>query len=162
KDDPHTRQWLGAVLDAADTGPWRKRAQQALQSGDWKAFEQVIEEATIARQPPSLLLRLARKTPGDSPIRLKVARRIRQAYPGDFWANHDLACYLHYSRSPQSEEAIRYYTAALALRPHHPAECVNLGNALRTRGDLDGAISAFREALDGHPGYAAAHERLGL
>jgi superkiller protein 3 len=89
-------------------------------------------------------------------------RRIREAYPGDFWANHDLAWYLHYGPSRQLEEAIRYYTAALALRPHNPAACVNLGNALGSRGDLDGAIRAYREALKGHPDYAAAHERLAL
>jgi eukaryotic-like serine/threonine-protein kinase len=161
-NDRHVRTWLATVLDAADTGPWRKRAQQALQASDWKAFEQVVEEAIAARQPQSLLLRLAGKTPGDSPIRLKVSRRIRQAYPGDFWANHDLANYLQYCQSPQLEEAIRYYSAALALRPHNPAACVNLGNALSARGDLDGALSAYNEALDGHPDYAAAHERLAL
>jgi serine/threonine protein kinase/tetratricopeptide (TPR) repeat protein len=162
KDDPQTRQWLSAVLDAADTGPWRKRAQQALQAGDWKAFEQIVEEAVSARQPASLLLRLVWKVPAHSPTYLKLLRRIRQAYPGDFWANHDLAWYLHYGPSRQMEEAIRYYTAALALRPHNPAECVNLGNALCSRGDLDGAIRAFREALNDHPDYAAAHERLAL
>ncbi len=139
-----------------------ENAQQAIQASDWKAFEQVVEEAATVRQPPSLLLRLARQTPSDSPIRFKVMHRIRQAYPGNFWANHHLANSLQYRQSPQSEEAIRYYTAALALRPGNPAECVNLGNALRDRGDLDGAIRAYREALDGHSDYAAAHERLGL
>jgi eukaryotic-like serine/threonine-protein kinase len=161
KDDPQTGQWLSAVLDAADTGPWRSSAQQALKASNWKAFEQVFEEAVKARQPASALLRLVWKTPGDSAICLKLMRRVRQLYPGDFWANHSLAGYLHYQHS-RSEEAIRYYTAALALRPHNPAECVNLGNALGSRGDLDGAISAYREALNGHPDYAAAHERLAL
>src|SRR5262249_8430572 len=81
------------------------------------------------------------------------------AYPGDFWANYGLANVLNYNHS-QPEEAIRYYTAALALRPHTPATCVDLGNALRNGGDLDGAIGACREALSGHPNYAGAHEHL--
>jgi serine/threonine protein kinase/Flp pilus assembly protein TadD len=159
KDDQQARPWLETVLDAADTGPWRKRAQQALRASDWKAFEQVVDDAVVARLPPSRLLRLAWKSPWTSATCLKLVRRIRQAYPGDFWANHDLANNLHYAHA-RPEEAIRYYTAALALRPHNPAACVNLGNALRDRGDLDGAISAYREALDGHPDYVLASDRL--
>jgi serine/threonine-protein kinase len=161
KADHQSQQWLAALLDAADPRPWRKRAQQALRASDWKAFEQVFEEAVTARQSPLLLDRLAAKTPWGSPIHLKLLRRFRQAYPGDFWANHSLAGYLHYANS-QPEEAIRYYTAALALRPHNPIACANLGHALRSLGDLDGAISAYREAIDGHADYVAIHESLAL
>jgi serine/threonine protein kinase/Tfp pilus assembly protein PilF len=162
KDDAESRQWLDAVLEAADVGPWRKRGRLAVQTGDWKALEQVIEEAIAARQPPSLMLRLAERIPLDSPTRVEVLHHVRQTYPGDFWANYALAFSLQYGQPPRPEEALRYHTAALALRPHNPAECVNLGNGLVARGDLDGAIRAYREALDRHPDYAAAHERLGL
>jgi serine/threonine protein kinase/Flp pilus assembly protein TadD len=160
KDVPQARSWLASVLDAADTGPWRKRAQQAVPASDWKALEQVIEEAATARQPPSLLLRLAWKIPSTSPICLKLSRRIRQMYPGDFWANHGLAYVLHFGHS-RPEEAIRYYTAALALRPHNAGAGVELGSALARIGDLDGAIAAYREALEWHPDYLVAHEGLG-
>jgi serine/threonine protein kinase/Flp pilus assembly protein TadD len=161
KDDRQARPWLTSVLDAADTGPWRKRAQQAVQASDWKALEQLIEKAATARQPPSLLLRLARMIPTASPIRTQVARRIQWVYPGDFWANRDLANWLHFaSQPPQLEESIRYYCVALALRPGHPAVCVDLGNALAAIGDLDGAIRAYQEAVDGHPDYATARFQL--
>jgi serine/threonine protein kinase/Flp pilus assembly protein TadD len=162
KENAPTRQWLAAVLDAADTGPWRKRARQALQAGDWKALEQVIDEAVKAQQPPSVLLRIAIPVPRENPILLPLARRIRQVHPGDFWANANLAEYLQYRQHPQLEEAIRYYVAALALRPRNPGTSVNLGNALKAKGDLDGASAAYRDALDGRPDYALAHERLGL
>jgi serine/threonine protein kinase/tetratricopeptide (TPR) repeat protein len=162
RDDRAVQQWLSAALEAADAGPWRKRAQHALRARDWKALAQLVEEAVAARQPPSVLLGLVHGIPSDAPIRVEISRRIRQAYPGDFWANHDLAWNLHYGRSPRLEEAIRYYTSALALRPHNPAACVNHGNALWARGELDGAIRAYREALEEHPNYAAGHERLGL
>jgi eukaryotic-like serine/threonine-protein kinase len=167
KENAATSQWLAAVLDAADTEPWRKRAQQALQAGDWKGIEQVIDEAVRAQQPPSVLLRIASQVASqdpswEAPILVNLARRIRQAHPGDFWANANLADYLQYRQHPQLEEAIRYYTAALALRPRNPAKSVDLGNALKTKGDLDGAIAAFRDALDGHPNYVAAHKHLSL
>jgi tetratricopeptide (TPR) repeat protein len=91
-----------------------------------------------------------------------VARRIHRAYPEDFWANYDLAGCLHHRNQPRPEEAVRYYGAALALRPHNPAVCISLGNALSALGKLDAAISTYREALDRHPEYTAAHERLAL
>jgi serine/threonine protein kinase/tetratricopeptide (TPR) repeat protein len=157
RDDPQVKPWLGAVLDAADTAPWRKRAMRALEASDWKALEQVIDEAVTARQPASLLLRLAQKIPRDCPICLDVGRRICQTHPGDFWANYDLANSLQYRQAPRLEEAIRYHGAALALRPGNAAACVNLANALRARGDLDGTIEAYRAALDMHPNYPLAH-----
>jgi serine/threonine protein kinase/Tfp pilus assembly protein PilF len=160
RNDQQARQWLTALLDVADTGPWRKRAQQACQSSEWAALEQVVEEAVTARQPPSLLLVLAGKAPWDSPIRLKAFRRIRQAYPGDFWANQRLAEFLDQSPALHLDEAIRYYSAALALRPRNPVTCIQLGEALMRRGDLDGAIGVYREALDGHPDRPDAHRAL--
>jgi serine/threonine protein kinase/tetratricopeptide (TPR) repeat protein len=159
KEDRQAPTWLNAVLDGADTGPWRKRAQLAVQASNWEALEQVVEEAFAARQPPSLLLRLAWRLPQNSASCLKLSRRICQAYPGDFWANHGLALILHLHHG-RLEEAIRYYTAALALRPHNPAACANLGCALRFRGELDGATRAYREALDRHPDYTAARADL--
>ena len=38
-------------------------------------------------------------------------------YPDDAWANFELATLLRYAMPPQGDDAIRYYTAARALRP---------------------------------------------
>ena len=47
--------------------------------------------------------------------RLEFLRRIQHAYPADLWANHELAWELNETGQPA--EAVRYFTAALALRP---------------------------------------------
>jgi tetratricopeptide (TPR) repeat protein len=162
KEDQQARSWLTTVLDAADTGPWRKRAQQAVRASDWKALEHLIEEAAIARQPPSLLIRQARMIPTNSPIRNQVARHIQWAYPGDFWANHELANLLHYaSQPPQLEEAIRYYYAALALRPGNPAEWSARGRAYCAVKQYDKALADFTKATELDPKYAYAWEMRG-
>jgi serine/threonine protein kinase/Flp pilus assembly protein TadD len=160
-DDPAMRQWLETVLNGVDTGPWRKRAQQALKASDWKAFEQTFDEAMTARLPPSRLLRLANAIPSESTLRLPILHRIQNAYPGDFWANHYLASNLRNSRPPRYEEALRYYTAALALRPHNPGMYVNLGTALAGKGLQDEALACYRKAVELDPKYAFAHNRLG-
>ncbi|HEY7424072.1 MAG TPA: tetratricopeptide repeat protein [Gemmataceae bacterium] len=74
-------------------------------------------------------------------------RQLQQRHPNDFWVNHELAFCLHRLRSPRLEEAIRFYTAAIALRPQSPGAHNNLGNALYDNGRLDEAIAEYREAL---------------
>jgi tetratricopeptide (TPR) repeat protein len=92
--------------------------------------------------------------------RLELLRRIQRAYPADLWANHELAFEL--MESGQSAEAIRYFTAALALRPRNPGNYLNRGRALGDAGEVDAAIADYRQSLALAPQYAAAHHNLGL
>ena len=51
---------------------------------------------------------------------------------------------------------------ALRLKPTYAEANNNLGYALYSRGDLDGAISDYRTALHINPQYSTAHYNLGL
>jgi tetratricopeptide (TPR) repeat protein/serine/threonine protein kinase len=158
---PVTRKWLIAASDAADKDQWRKEARRAVAARDESAIEKLAREALAARRPVSVLRWLASGLPGTGEVRLKLYREIQQAYPGDFWANHDLAIMLQYQSPPRYEEAIRFHTAAIALRPRDPASHVNLGRALRGEGDLDAGMVAFRRAVDLAPNYPMAYQALG-
>jgi tetratricopeptide (TPR) repeat protein len=92
---------------------------------------------------------------------LSLLRQAQERHPDDFWANHNLAEYLHQSRPPRLEEAIRYSTAAVALRPQSPGARLTLGVVLHEKGDQDGAITQFREAINLNPDSATAHNDLG-
>jgi tetratricopeptide (TPR) repeat protein len=81
--------------------------------------------------------------------------------PGDFWLNHQLGFLLYHQIPPRPEEAARYWTAALALRSDSPGVHLNLGNALKAKGDLDAAIRCYETALRIVPNYAMAHGGLG-
>ncbi len=83
-------------------------------------------------------------------------------HPDDFWL-HTTAASIHgsLSRPPHNDEAIRHYTAALALRPRSAVACYNLGTALKNQGKLDEAIACYRRALELHPNLAPAHNNLG-
>jgi serine/threonine protein kinase/Flp pilus assembly protein TadD len=161
QNDPQMGLWLEAVRGRVDTGPWRTRTQEALKAKDWKAFEQIFAEAVTARQPPSMLYRLLCGIPTESPICLQLWRRLHETYPGDFWINFELAYQLRTSQPPQLEEALRYYTAALALRPRNPGIYVILGGALRQKGLQDEALACYRKAIELDPKFAFAHNRLG-
>jgi tetratricopeptide (TPR) repeat protein len=161
KDDAQTRHWLLRALAAADNDAWRTRARQAQVARDWQALEQLAREADERKQPPSFLLLVAISLPAQmGPTRLDLLRRTQRSYPADLWANQRLAYELKGTGQPA--EAIRYYTAALALRPDNPGVYLNRGNALRRAGEVDAAIVDHQKAIALAPGYSTAHNNLGL
>ncbi|MEM5326876.1 tetratricopeptide repeat protein [Paraburkholderia sp. JHI2823] len=61
----------------------------------------------------------------------------------------------------QHAEAADLVRRAVTLRPDDAALQLNLGNALKALGELDGAIERFRNALTLAPAFALAHYNLG-
>jgi tetratricopeptide (TPR) repeat protein len=64
---------------------------------------------------------------------------------------------------PDREEAVRFLTAAVALRPESPAAHVNLGFALwalGAKGQVDAIIACFKKAIALDPKHALAHNNL--
>jgi tetratricopeptide (TPR) repeat protein len=154
------RQWLLATLNAADRDAWRARARQALVAGDGEALEQLAREADVGKQPPSFLLLVARGLPAErKATRLALFRRAQRAYPADLWANHGFAAEL--VENGQPAEAVRFFTAALALRPDNPGIYVNRGRALERAGELEPAAADYRQALALAPQYFWVHNNLG-
>ena len=157
--DAQSRQWLLTALADADKDPWRIRVRKALAGSDWQTLEPLVRAADVQKQPPSFLLGVAEELPERMrPTRLELLQRTQRAYPADLWANHGLAREL--CKNGQLAEAIRYYTAALALRPDSPGIYLNRGLALQDVGEVDAAIADYRQALVLAPQYAVAHTNL--
>jgi tetratricopeptide (TPR) repeat protein len=161
--EDHGWTWPAAAARAADPDEWRDRLRDA-----WARLDSKAVDALLASAPPegwSLFLglsggfRLREGAAGERP--LSLLRQAQERHPDDFWANHQLAIYLHESRPPRLDEAVRYHTAAVALRPQSPGARLHLGNALRDRGDWDGAIAQYRAALHLKADYAEAHLGVG-
>ncbi len=64
-------------------------------------------------------------------------------------------------RDQRLDQAVGYYQAALALRPHHYVVWNNLGVIRSEQGDLDAAIAAFRTAIRLEPEHAETFNNLG-
>jgi serine/threonine protein kinase/tetratricopeptide (TPR) repeat protein len=159
--DSQTRRWLLAALNSADNDPWRTRARQAMVDRDPEALAPLARAAVERKQPPNFLLSVALHLPKQmGSVRLELLRRVRRAYPADFWANYWLAYELMANMQPA--EAIHYYTAALALRPDSPGIFLNRGWALDNAGEVDEAIADYHQALVLAPKYSMAHNNLGL
>ena len=77
---------------------------------------------------------------GDSALAESVLRTAQQRHPRDVWINYNLGQVLE--RLSRRDEAIRFYTAARAIRPETAHE---LAHALVYGGDSDEAIAVFRD-----------------
>jgi tetratricopeptide (TPR) repeat protein len=154
---------LLAVARAADPDPWRDRLRDVLEGKDRKALKELVASGQADELPLAtalVLVQLTLKTPQAERVAI-ILRQLQQRHPNDFWVNHDLAYYLQHLRTPRLEEAIRFYTAAIALRPQSPGAHVNLSLALREKGQLDEAIAECREAIRLNKDFAMAHSNLG-
>src|SRR4029077_8686861 len=120
---------------------------------DRKALERLAQEVDVRVQPPQVLILLDRALRACDAKEAAVAllKRARDAFPGDFWINQDLGEALQVGARPEYEEAIRYLTAAEALRPRSPGVRVNLATALYKDGRVDEAFVAVRQAIELKP-----------
>jgi tetratricopeptide (TPR) repeat protein len=153
--------WAAAAARAADPDEWRDRLRDAQGRHDSKAVDELLASIPAEHWSSKIALITKFKRFAASERAVTLLRQAQERHPDDFWANHDLAYYLTHSRPPRLEEAVRYYTAAVALRPHSPGGRLNLGVALEVRGDLDGAITQYREAIHLKADYVDAHNNLG-
>ncbi len=135
----------------------------ARERNDRPALEKLAQEVDVTAEPAEslFLLDTSLRQRGALDATVKLLRRAREVFPGDFWINHDLGTALRDSRPPQSDEAIRYLTAAVALRPDSAGALLDLGRALLRQGRLDEANETIRKAIKHQPQYAKAHYCLG-
>src|SRR5262249_54139309 len=127
-------------------------------------MRQLIAGLRIEAVAPDTLAFLGRSsfTQGLTRESLALFRAAHLHYPESFEINSDLAYACMKLEPPQLEEAVRHYTAALALRPKNAFVCLNLGAVLINQGKWDAALTVFSKALELKPDLAFAHNNVGL
>jgi serine/threonine-protein kinase len=157
--DPHRKEWVLAVARKADPGStgWRDRARDPVVRTDEAALVGVIEAAQVADESVSLLLSLDMQLDARDEERLPFLTRIQQAHPGDFWINLALA---NVVGRENNLEAVRYYQAAVSIRPQLAFGHDNLGRALLRAGRTEEAIVSLRQAVDLEPTSIKGHRLL--
>jgi serine/threonine-protein kinase len=166
-DEPH-RDWLRAVLETAEPGDgWMRRFRAAREEKDQTRRKTALEKLAAAKEavtlPARALTRLAAqldKVDAYSSA-AKLLRQAQAKQPADFWVNHNLGLVLRRVTPPERDEAVRFLTTAVALRPHSPGVHSNLGVALQDRGHVDEAIACHRKAVELDPKAALCHSNLG-
>jgi len=153
------RNRLLAITRKVDGGEWTDRLRT---STIWKDKDAVaglaanVDLATVSPASLSMLAELMRRNSLNPTALLTAART---AYP----ANFELAFALgQWNMTSKDGLQIGPYEAARALRPGNLTVWNNLGNALRMKGDVDGAIAAYKHAIKIDPKYAHAHYNMGI
>ncbi|MCI0462915.1 MAG: tetratricopeptide repeat protein, partial [Gemmataceae bacterium] len=162
--DKKLRDWLARVLVRADTDGWGQQLRLALVRGGPKALEALAARPEAQRQPPGSIIFLATALieQGSHEPAIALLRRVQPQYPGDFWINYNLSIALRDARPPHVDDAITFSHVAVSLRPRNAIVRVNLGNALRLKQDLPGALDAYHKALELEPNDAVTHNNIGV
>ena len=161
--EPH-REWMRAVLEAGEPeDTWGRQMRTAITEKDLEKRRAVLENLRVSvdirKVPAASLMRFAKQL---APVQeVEFLRQAQAHYPADFWINFNLAGAM-FKGQTEYTEAVRFLTAAVALKPDCSAAHSNLGNALLDKGQVDEAIACYRKAIELDPKYANAHSNLGV
>ena len=128
----------------ADPDPWRVELRTVLDRPDQAARLDGLRALARTAKFEELgaislhLLGAGLNNAGDGALAETVLRTAQRRHPRDVWVNHTLGSVLE--RLSRNDEAIRFYTAARAIRPETG---FNLALNLERRGDYDEAYAVF-------------------
>src|SRR5262249_34096237 len=110
------KELLG-IARAVDPDPWRDQFRKAVLNGDRKALIELAASAPISSLPAETVARLGGALMSlDATVEAAAfLKKGQMVHPQDFWINVNLGICL--DRLEQRDDAIRYYTAAVSLRP---------------------------------------------
>jgi len=164
KEEASWRRLLLAA-QAADPDPWRISLRDQIGRGDPQTLSNLAADQKTSKAQPArslFLLAGALKIQGDRDRAEEVLLWAWRLDPGDFWINFELGTVkgerIGYARP---EEAARFLTAAVAIRPRSSSAHNNLGGVLEENGQVGEAIAEYRTALRLKPDYPEAHSNLG-
>ena len=155
---------LRDLANAIDPDPARQAVRAALARRDVAALKDLAARDDADALPPATLRRLGTtlRALGDAASAESLLRRGQRRYPADLWINHELAEAIDSAKSPNQEDVIRFYSAALALRPESAGIHFNLAYALRKKGRSDEAMFEYRRAIAIQPNFLLALVNLGI
>jgi serine/threonine-protein kinase len=143
------RPRVGAAADLADDDDWRRayRAAIVAKNTDVEKFKALAAAPEAAAQPSVVLSGLCGSLLAHNyrEEALAVLNEAQRHFPGDFWINYLLG---HFWERERPQLAVGYFRVALAVRPTSDQAYARLANALRDSGDADGAIYAYRKAIE--------------
>ena len=105
----------------------------------------------LGRQSASglLLLAMLLRNAGENDLAIAVSHAAWRQSPGDFWVNWmiGMSSWTPNRGLTRPDEALRFLTAAVAIRPDNNRAYFNIGQALHILKDDTGALTVFRDLV---------------
>jgi tetratricopeptide (TPR) repeat protein len=146
------------IARLADPDPWRNLCREAVLRRDRAALEQLADTVPIPQvSPRSLwLLGMTLNEVGARDKAVSLLKRAQHQYPGDLWINVLLANISLRLRRPHTDDAVRFYSVAVALRPQRLQLHYLLCNAFCWKGANEEAVAECSKIIDLDPKNAEA------
>jgi tetratricopeptide (TPR) repeat protein len=142
------------VAGAADSDQYRNGLRDLLTASDLKNVATNLRslagepKAAELLAPTAVLLAQALETAREGDAAVGVLRQAVARHPEDVWVNFYLAGALKTLAPAPREEAVRYYTAARALRPETAHDLAHLLEEMGRGGE---AVATFRDLVTRRP-----------
>jgi tetratricopeptide (TPR) repeat protein len=155
---------LEAIIDQADTDPWRRELRQAIKAGDAAGLAALSEREEIANQPTLTVLQLSsaleEKQLAD-PME-KLLRRAQREAPASYWTNFILGSTLMgaIDRKPDSDISVKELSVGEASFGSALAGVLPAPNPERP--EFAEAIGFLRAAAAAKPGATMPWVMLGV
>ncbi len=167
KHDLAAASRLAEIAKSADPDPWRNRLRDTLgamgkdRKGTLSLLNRLAATADPDQLPEASVTRLAfaLASLGSRKTAINLLRRTQRAHPDDFWINMDLGRELMISG--QHEEAGRFFSVAVAIRPRSSFAHRSLGLSLEKSGRLDEAVATLQQGIRSRPDDSHTHDALG-
>ena len=151
-----------AVARHADREKFRTQVRLAAENNDAPEMARLAKTEAVLRLPTStrsLMTRNLYWSGNDShrKLSLDVLMRCYAEHPDDFRIHTSLSNYLAQTQPPQQAEAIRFATAALAIRPRNPWVRLQLSRLLHESARGEEALVVLRKGNELTPNFAMAY-----
>ncbi len=143
-----------AILAMIDPDPFRDTVRKAVRAGDDAAVADLAGRPEALAQPSGFVAVLGEHEGVPEKRKRELLMRAIRQRPGDLGVLMVLGSF-------GGDDRLRWLQAAVVAAPNNPATHYNLGDALREKGDMDGAVAAFKEAIRINPNNPGNHFGLG-
>jgi serine/threonine protein kinase/Flp pilus assembly protein TadD len=160
-NDPGWKKLI-EIARLADPDIWRNRCREALLRHDRHMLEHLAGTVPIRRVPPATLWQLgtALQQVGARDKAMDLLKRAQHEYPSDLWINDTLAWFSWSAyQPPRYDDALRFYTAVLAIRPRLASVHEAAAKIFQAQGGLNQALAEYSKAIELEPRNALLWHR---
>jgi serine/threonine protein kinase/Tfp pilus assembly protein PilF len=163
KDSARWKHLL-VVARLADPDPLRSKLRAALENKDTKTLIELAHQHKVEDLDAITITVFGQALRDQEATEeaITLLRAGQRQHRTDFWISFDLASQLSHQKPARNQEAIRFFTTALSIRPDVAGAHTMLGNLLSQTGQVDEAIAAQRDAVRLKPDFAGFHLNFGM